>query len=58
MLTNIETKLIDRYISIYGQTFDRATFYHAVANTVPAWRAEQLYENDCFTDYLENLVQN
>jgi len=58
MLTKIETKLLDRYISIYGQTFDRATFYQAVANIFPNSRGEQLFESDAYQCYLENLVSD
>jgi hypothetical protein len=58
MLTKIETKLIDNYISIYGETFDKATFYQAVANTIPTHRAEELFESDAFTEYLEQLLED
>jgi hypothetical protein len=56
MLTNTETKLLDRYLSIYGQTFDSATFYQAVANIFPNSRGEQLFESDAYQCYIENLI--
>jgi hypothetical protein len=58
MLTKTETKQLDRYISIYGQTFDSATFYQAVANIFPNSRGEQLFESDAYQCYLENLVSD
>lgn len=58
MLTNIETKLLDRYLTIYAETFDEATFYQAVANIFPNSRGEQLFESDAYQCYLENLVSD
>lgn len=58
MLTKDETKLLDRQISIYAQTFDRATFYQILANTFPSWRGQTLFDNDAYEEYLEDLVND
>jgi hypothetical protein len=55
-LTKTETRILDRYFSIYGQTFDEATFYQAVTQSFPTYRGEELFENDAYIDYLETLV--
>jgi len=56
MLTNTETKLLDRHFSIYAETFNEATFYQAVANIFPNSRGEQLFESDAYQCYIENLI--
>tara|TARA_R110000868_G_scaffold73509_7_gene213126 strand:- start:85 stop:276 length:192 start_codon:yes stop_codon:yes gene_type:complete len=56
MLTNIEIKLLDRHLCIYAQTFDKHTFYKAIADTFPSWRGEELFENDAYEEYLETLT--
>jgi hypothetical protein len=58
MLTNTETRLIDKYLSIHERYVDKAIFYSALANIVPTSRAEQLFESDAYEDYIENLVDN
>ena len=55
-LTKTETRILDRYFSIYAQTFDEAIFYQAVTQTFPVSRGEELFENDAYIDYLETLV--
>jgi hypothetical protein len=56
MLTNIETKLIDKYLTIHERYVDEPIFYSALANIVPISRAEQLFEGDAYGEYIENLV--
>jgi len=56
MLTNTETRLIDRYLSIHERYVDKPIFYSALANIVPTSRAEQLFESDAYECYIEGLV--
>ena len=56
MLTKTETRLIDRYLSIHERYVDKAIFYNALANIVPTSRAEELFESDAYSEYIENLV--
>jgi hypothetical protein len=56
MLTNIEIKLLDRHLCIYALTFDKHTFYKAIADIFPSWRGEELHDNDAYEQYLENLL--
>lgn len=56
MLTNTETRLLDKYLSIHERYVDKPIFYNALANIVPSSRAEQLFESNAYEDYIENLV--
>jgi hypothetical protein len=58
MLTNIETRLIDKYLTIHERYVDEAIFYCALANIVPTSRAELLFESDAYNDYIEDLVND
>ena len=58
MLTNTETRLLDRYLTIHERYVDRAIFYNALCNIVPTSRAEELFESDAYNEYIENLVDN
>ena len=57
-LTKTETWLLDREILIHEVTLDRAMFYKLLTQIVTHWRAEELYDNDAYEDYIENLVDN
>ena len=58
MLTNIETKLIDKYLTVHELYVDEPIFYCALANIVPIDRAELLFESDAYTQYIEDLVND
>lgn len=58
MLTNTETRLLDRHLTIHYRTFDKAVFYQAVANCFPSGRGEELFESDAYEEYLENLIND
>lgn len=66
-LTDIETILVDNYISKNFTEFSEAHFIHALANTVPTWRSEQLVgtgrvydfqETEVYKDYINNLMKD
>jgi len=57
MLTNTETRLLDRYLTIHERYVDKPIFYSALANIVPTSRAEQLFESGAYEDYIENLLK-
>jgi hypothetical protein len=56
MLTKNETILLDKYLVIHERYVDEPIFYCALANIVPTSRAEELFESDAYSDYIENLV--
>jgi hypothetical protein len=56
MLTNTETRILDRQLTIHYRTFDKAAFYQVVANCFPTGRGEELFENDAYEEYLESLL--
>ena len=57
MLTNTEIRLIDRYLTIHERQLDKAIFYNALGQIVPIDRAEELFENDAYEEYLETLTE-
>lgn len=57
-LTKTETWLLDREILMHEVTLDRAIFYNLLSRIVTHWRCEELYDNDAYGDYIENLVDN
>ena len=58
MLTKTEIRLLDRYLSIHERYVDKPVFYNALTNIVPTYRAEELYENDAYEQYLETLIND
>jgi len=58
MLTKTETRLIDRYLTVHERQLDKAIFYNALGQIVPIGRAEELFENDAYEEYLESLVDD
>jgi len=58
MLTNTEIRLIDRYFTIHERNFSKAIFYNALGQIVPVDRAQELYENDAYEDYIETFAEN
>lgn len=58
MLTNTEKRLIDRYLTIHERYVDKAIFYNALGQIVPVDRAQDLYENNAYEEYVEDLVND
>ena len=66
-LTDIEVILVDNYINKNFTEFSEAHFIHALANTVPTWRSEELVgpghvydfqETEVYKDYINNLMKD
>ena len=64
-LTDIEIILVDNYIIKNFKEFSEAHFIHALANTVPTWRSEELVgtgrvydfeETEVYTTYINQLT--
>ena len=65
-LTDIEIILVDNYIIKNFKEFSEAHFIHALANTVPTWRSEELIgagrvydfeETETYKEYINNLMK-
>lgn len=65
-LTDIEISLVDNYIIKNFKEFSETHFIHALANTVPTWRSEELVgpghvydfeESQAYKDYINNLMK-
>ena len=65
-LTDIEISLVDNYIIKNFKEFSEAHFIHALANTVPTWRSEELVgtgrvydfeETEAYKEYINNLMK-
>lgn len=66
-LTDIEVILVDNYIIKNFEEFSEAHFIHALANTVPTWRSEELVgpgqvyehlETEAYRDYINHLMKD
>jgi hypothetical protein len=65
ILTKYEKDIIDHFlIRNNAPELNVAWFNHAIANTLPSWRSEQLVDtdnsteiSDAFTDYKKDLMQ-
>jgi hypothetical protein len=63
-LTKYEKDIIDNVIITYYDSFDIAVFNHAIANTLPTWRCEQLVDTNnstkktiAYIDYVKDFLK-
>jgi hypothetical protein len=57
-LTPEETDILDKFLVKNYQEFHQFTFNHALANTLPSWRAEMLATDEAFIDYVVKIQQH